>query len=98
MVCCPRISSNTKLMPIPNAMPMLYDNVIILPVASFNEPGSLCVDNIIDNDALSPFVMPNATVKMNDGVSPRMTGCDRGVQQSRMRANMNVRIVASKIN
>lgn len=85
-------------MPIPIAMPMLYDNVIIFPVASFNEAGSFWVDSIIDNDALSPFVKPNATVKMNDGVSPRMTGCDRGVQQSRIRANIAVRIIASKTN
>lgn len=85
-------------MPMPIAMPMLYANVIMLPVASFSEAGSFCVDNIIDNEALSPFVRPNATQKTNDGVSPRITGCDRGVQHSRMRTNIAVRIVANKTN
>lgn len=85
-------------MPMPIAIPMLYEKVIILPVASFNPDGTFIGANIIASEALSPFVMPNAATKINADVSPRMIGCDRGVQQSKIRTKIAVRIVASKIN
>lgn len=46
----------------------------IVPVASFNVAGTLDGANIIGNEPAKPFVMPNAAVKMNAGVSPLMVG------------------------
>lgn len=85
-------------MPMPIARPILYAKVTTLPVASFNGAATLTGASIIDNDALSPLVMPSAATNRNAGVTPSMTGCERGVQHSNMRASIAVRMVASKIS
>lgn len=43
-------------------------------MASFNVPGTLDGANIIGSEPAKPFVMPNAAVKMNAGVSPAIIG------------------------
>lgn len=43
-------------------------------MASFNVAGTLVPANIIGNEPAKPFVMPNAEVKMNAGVSPEIIG------------------------
>lgn len=79
-------------------MPILYENVIILPVASFRVGGTLHGANIIDNEAARPFVVPNAAVKMNAGVSPEITGWALGVQHNNSSTTKNERIIVSKTN
>lgn len=58
----------------PAVKPMLYESVIMLPVASFKVAGTFEGANIIGNEPAKPFVMPNAAVNINAGVSPAMTG------------------------
>lgn len=82
----------------PAVSPILYESVIILPVASFKVAGTFDGANIMGKEPAKPLVMPNAAVKMKAGVSPAMTGPDRGAQHSNSRGINAMRIVDSKIN
>lgn len=77
---------------------MLYESVIIFPVASFSVAGTLDGANIIGNEPASPFVTPNAAVNINAGVSPAIIGCALGVQHSNSIGIIAMRIVDMRIN
>lgn len=77
---------------------MLYESVIILPVASFSVAGTFAGANIIGNDPASPFVIPSAAVNINAGVSPEIMGCDLGAQHNKSNGTNAIRIVDSSIN
>lgn len=77
---------------------MLYESVIMLPVASLSVAGTLDGANIMGKLPARPFVMPSAAVKMNAGVSPPMTGAARGAQQSNSSGTSAIRIVDSRIS
>lgn len=67
-------------------------------MASFNVAGTFDGANIIGNEPANPFVMPSAAVNMNAGVSPAITGWDRGVQHNNINGIIDMRIVDSRIN
>lgn len=94
----PSIESNTYPIKDPTVNPMLYESVIIFPVASFNVAGTLDGANIIGNEPANPFVIPRAAVNINAGVSPAITGCDLGVQHNNNNGIIDMRIVDSRIN
>lgn len=94
----PSIESNTYPIKDPTVKPMLYESVIIFPVASFNVAGTLDGANIIGNEPANPFVIPRAAVNINAGVSPAITGCNLGVQHNNNNGIIDMRIVDSRIN
>lgn len=94
----PSIESNTYPIKDPTVKPMLYESVIIFPVASFNVAGTLDGANIIGNEPANPFVIPRAAVNINAGVSPAITGCNLGVQHNNNNGIIDMRIVESRIN
>lgn len=94
----PSIESNTYPIKDPTVKPMLYESVIIFPVASFNVAGTLDGANIIGNEPANPFVIPRAAVNINAGVSPAIIGCDLGVQHNNNNGIIDMRIVDSRIN
>lgn len=94
----PNMESNTYPIKDPTVKPMLYESVIIFPVASFNVAGTLDGANIIGNEPANPFVIPRAAVNINAGVSPAITGCDLGVQHNNNNGIIDMRIVDSRIN
>lgn len=97
-ICGPSIDSNTQLMSEPAVKPILYESVIMLPVASFSVAGTFDGANIIGRDPAKPFVMPNAAVNMKAGVSPAMIGWDLGAQHNNSNGINAIRIVDNKIN
>lgn len=96
--CSPIIESKTLPMRDPAVRPTLYESVIMLPVTSFNVAGTLAGANIIGKLPAKPFVMPRAALNMNAGVSPAITGCARGAQQSNSSGTNAILIVDSRIN
>ena len=70
----------------------------MLPVASFRLWGTFDGAIIIGNEPANPFVMPNAAVKINAGVSPVITGCDLGEQHNKSNGINAIRIVDKRIN
>lgn len=70
----------------------------MLPVTSFNVAGTLAGANIIGKLPAKPFVIPNAALNINAGVSPAIIGCDRGAQHSNNKGTNAIRIVDNKIN
>lgn len=66
----PSILSNTYPINEPAVKPILYDRVIMFPVASFKVAGTFDGANIMGSEPARPFVMPSAAVKINAGVSP----------------------------
>lgn len=94
----PSIESNTYPINDPAVRPTLYDSVIMFPVASLSVAGTLDGANIIGRLPAKPFVIPNAAVNMNAGVSPAIIGCDLGAQHSNSSGISEIRIVDNKIN
>lgn len=68
------MDSNTYPTKEPAVSPMLYDNVIMLPVTSFSVADTLSGASIIGKLPAKPLVIPRAAVKMNADASPAITG------------------------
>lgn len=69
-----------------------------MPVTSFIDAETFDGANIMGNEPARPFVMPNAAVKMNAGVSSAIIGCFRGAQHIKSNGTNAIRNNDSKIN